>query len=69
MPNTKIWARTVMLLAVALLGATALRAPTGFSFAAGKGGLQFEVKAAFVRIAFDIGQKCSISDRCSALRA
>ena len=69
MPNTKIWARTVMLLAVALLGAAAMRSPAGFSFSAGNGGVQFEAKAAFVRIAFDIGQKCSISDKCLSLIA
>lgn len=69
MPNTRIWARTVMLLAVALLGATAMRSPAGLTFSARNGGLQFEAKAAFVRIAFDIGQKCSISDKCLALAA
>jgi len=69
MPNTRIWARTVMLLAVALLAATATRSPAGLTFNTRNGGLQFEAKAAFVRIAFDIGQKCSISDRCLALAA
>lgn len=68
-PNTRIWARTVMLLALALTAAAAFRAPAGLSLAAGKGGMSFEFKAAFVRIAFDIGQKCSISDKCGGLLA
>lgn len=68
-PNIKIWARMVLLLGLALTAATAFRAPAGLSLVAGKGGLSFEFKAAFVRIAFDIGQKCSISDRCGGLLA
>lgn len=63
--NTKIWARTVLLLALALTAGVAFRAPAGLSFTADKGAVAFEFKAAFVRIAFDFGQKCSISDRCS----
>jgi hypothetical protein len=59
----------VLLLAFALTAASAMRAPAGLSFVAGKGGMAFEFKAAFVRIAFDIGQKCSISDRCGGLLA
>jgi len=66
-PNTKIWARTVLLLALALTAATAFRAPAGLSLVANKGGVSFELKAAFIRIAFDIGQKCSISDKCSKM--
>lgn len=68
-PNTRIWARTVLLLGLALVAAAAFRAPAGLSFTAGKGAIAFEFKAAFVRIAFDFGQKCSISDRCGALLA
>jgi hypothetical protein len=68
-PNTKIWARTVLLLALVLTAGAAFRAPAGLSFVAGKGGMAFEFKAAFVRIAFDIGQKCSISDKCGGLLA
>lgn len=63
-PNTKIWARTVLILALALTGGAAFSAPAGLSFTSGKGAMAFEFKAAFVRIAFDFGQKCSISDRC-----
>jgi hypothetical protein len=68
-PNTKTWARTVVLLALALTAATAFRAPAGLRFVTERGGLSFEVKAAFVRIAFDIGQKCSISDKCLGIAA
>lgn len=68
-PNTKIWARTVLLLALALAAATAFRAPAGLTLSTGKGTMAFEFKAAFVRIAFDIGQKCSISNRCGGLPA
>ncbi len=68
-PNTKIWARTVLLLGLALTAVTAFRAPAGFSFASDRGAMSFELKGAFVRIAFDIGQECSISDKCSGLAA
>jgi hypothetical protein len=68
-PNIRNWARMVVLLALALTAASAMRAPAGLSFTAGKGGMAFEFKAAFVRIAFDIGQRCSISDRCGGLLA
>lgn len=64
--NTKIWARTVVLLALALTAGMALRAPAGLSLSTGNGAVAFEFKAAFVRIAFDFGQKCSISDKCGA---
>ncbi|MES2444858.1 MAG: hypothetical protein V4574_18700 [Pseudomonadota bacterium] len=67
--NTKIWARTVVMLGAALLAAMVCRAPTGLSLAAQKGGISFELKAAFVRIAFDIGQKCSITDKCGMFSA
>ena len=68
-PNTRLWARTVLLLALGLAAASAFRAPAGLHFATEKGGLSFELKAAFVRIAFDIGQKCSISDKCGGALA
>ena len=68
-PNTRIWARTVLLLALALVAATAMRGPAGLSLVAGRGAVAFEFKAAFVRVAFDFGQKCSISDRCGGLLA
>jgi hypothetical protein len=67
--NTKIWARTVLILALMLTAGVAFRAPAGLSLTTGKGGVAFEFKAAFVRIAFDFGQKCSISDRCGGLLA
>ena len=67
--NTRIWARTVLILALALTAGAAFRAPAGLSFTSGKGMMAFEFKAAFVRIAFDFGQKCSISDKCSGLLA
>jgi hypothetical protein len=62
--NSKIWARTVLILALALTAGVAFRAPAGLRFTANKGVVAFELKAAFVRVAFDFGQKCSISDRC-----
>ena len=67
--NSKIWARTMLILALALAAGVASRAPAGLSFTSGKGTVAFEFKAAFVRIAFDFGQKCSISDRCGGLLA
>lgn len=67
--DTKLWARTVLLLGTALMAATAFRAPAGLTFDTSNGGLRFEAKAAFLRIAFDIGQKCSISDRCTVVTA
>lgn len=67
--NIRIWARTVLVLAVALLAGSLLRAPAGLTLAAERGGVSFELKAAFVRVAFDIGQKCSISNRCLGVLA
>lgn len=59
----KIWARTVMLFAVVLLAATLFRPqPVGFDLAVNERGLSFELKAAFINIAFDIGQDRPISN-------
>ena len=64
----RIWTRAVVLLGAALLGASMLRSqPAGLDLAVTERGLSFELKAAFIMIAFDIGQKCSNSNSCGRL--
>lgn len=58
-----IRAKAMLLLAVVVIAFTALRAPAALHFAAGKGAVSFELRTGLVRIAFDIGRECSISDR------
>lgn len=59
----KQWAQTVMVLATILLAATLTQmAPASLAFRSDKAGTSFEMKAAFVTIAFDIGQKCPKAD-------
>lgn len=69
-PNIRMWGRTVLLLAAALFAAISFSAqPAGLQFAVSNNGVKFELKAAFVRIAFDIGHSCSKSDSCGGLLA
>jgi hypothetical protein len=64
-PKMKNWVRTVMVLAGALLAATlASPGPSGLAFSSSKDGVSFEMKAAFVSIAFDIGQECAKMNTC-----
>ena len=66
--DMKMWARTVMVLAGALLAATMLQmGPGRLALATSKSGVSFELKAAFVTIAFDIGQECSKMNNCGRL--
>lgn len=66
--RVRMWARTVMVLAAVLLAATQFRAgTTGFDLAINERGLQFELKSAFIRLAFDIGQQRPISNSVGRL--
>lgn len=68
--NIRMWGRTVLLLAAALLAASTFSSQSaGLELAVNDHGVKFELKAAFVRIAFDIGQSCSKSDSCGGLLA
>ena len=64
-PGLRIWARTVVILAAVLLAASLFRVqPAGLDLAVTERGLSFELKSAFIKIAFDIGQECSKSNSC-----
>ena len=66
--NMKMWARTVMMLAGALLAASMLHTgPAGLALSTSKGGVGFELKTAVVTVAFDIGQECSKMNNCGRL--
>ncbi|MDF7774495.1 hypothetical protein P1X14_04485 [Sphingomonas sp. AOB5] len=60
----------MLLLAAALLAAMSFSTQSaGLQLAVTNHGVKFELTAAFVRIAFDIGQSCSKSDSCGGLLA
>ena len=67
-PKIRNWARTVMVLAGALLAVSlANSGPTALAFSTSKSGMSLSLKAAFVTIAFDIGQECAKADTCGRL--
>lgn len=68
-PNNQLWGRIVLLLAVALLVLSLFRGgePAGMKLAADGRGLSFELRTAFINLAFDIGQSCPKSDTCRKL--
>lgn len=58
-------ARTVVLLAVVLLAVSQFRVErAGLNLAVTERGLSFELKSAFISIAFVFGQECSKSNSC-----
>jgi hypothetical protein len=62
--------RGVLLIALALLALTALRPPAlGLNLTINRAGTSFELKALFVKIAFDFGQSCSKSNTCPGIKA
>ena len=64
-PKIRNWARTVVILAAALLALTHFRAPSpGVNLALGERGMSFSLTAAFVSVAFEIGHSCSESNSC-----
>ena len=65
MPDKRIWARMALLLGGALLLLTSLHGSSGgLRLAVTQEGVSFKLEAAFVKIAFDIGQSCSKTDNC-----
>lgn len=66
--RVKMWARTVLVLAAVLLAVAQFRgSSTGFDLAINERGLQFELKSAFIRLAFDIGQQRPIPNSVGRL--
>lgn len=66
--SMKRWARTVVILAAALVAISQFRAPaTGLDLAITERGLAFELKSGFINIAFDIGRMCPISNSAGRL--
>ena len=64
----KNWARMVVVLAGALLATTlANPGPSGLAFSSSKAGTSLHLKAAFVTVAFEIGQECSKMNSCGRL--
>jgi len=64
----KNWARMVVVLAGVLLAATlANPGASGLAFSSSKEGTSLRLKAAFVTIAFDIGQECAKMNSCGRL--
>jgi hypothetical protein len=60
----------MLLIAACVLALVAFRpASMGLRLAVDQRGLSFQMKAMFVKIAFDIGQKCSKADTCPKLAA
>jgi hypothetical protein len=68
-PNIGTWARMVLLLGGVLLIMTALRSggPGEMALAVDGQGLSFELRTAFINLAFDIGQSCPKTDTCRKL--
>jgi hypothetical protein len=66
--DMKLWVRTVMMLAGVLLAVSFVQAgPAALALSTGKAGTSLHFSAAFVTIAFDIGQECSKTNSEGAL--
>ena len=64
-PDKRMWAKMALLLCGALLVLTSFRGTSGgLRLAVTQEGVSFKLDAAFIKIAFDIGQSCSKSDSC-----
>jgi hypothetical protein len=64
-PDKGTWAKMALLLCGTLLLLTSLHGSSGgLRLAVTDEGVSFKLDAAFIKIAFDIGQSCSKTDSC-----